>query len=92
MQRTDGAGGIAADTCVRVTVCAWCAERGKLRGAARPVGAAAWVKAWPWVPVSHAFTRAATLARLASHGICPECYAWQLREINATVPELPSAA
>ncbi len=92
MQRTDGAGATTTDTRVRVTVCAWCAERGRLRGAVRPVGEEAWAKAWAWVPVSHAFTRAATLARLASHGICPDCYAWQLREITATVPVAPAPA
>ena len=78
-----------ADTHVRVTVCAWCAARGGLLAVVRPIGEAAWAHTGAWVPVSHAFTRAATLARLVSHGICPECYAWQLREINATTDEPP---
>ena len=92
VQDPESAEGAAADTRARVTVCAWCAERGEPLAVVRPIGEAAWAKAWAWVPVSHAFTRAATLARLASHGICPECYAWQLREINATVPVATAAA
>ena len=90
VQDPESAEGAAADTRARVTVCAWCAERGGPLAVVRPIGEAAWARAWAWVPVSHAFTRAATLARLASHGICPDCYAWQLREINATISEPPA--
>ena len=86
MRRVDQVDATSADTNPRVALCSWCAERGAPLAVMRPIGAEA------WVPVSHAFARVATLARLASHGICPECYAWQLREINATVPVAPAAA
>ncbi|CAA9302645.1 MAG: hypothetical protein AVDCRST_MAG77-5796 [uncultured Chloroflexi bacterium] len=82
---TDRTGGAASDTDARVMLCSWCAERGGLLAVVRPIGEEAWGQAQAWAPVSHACARVATQAQLASHGICPDCLAWQLREINATV-------
>ena len=96
MQGIDRAGATAADTDARVVLCSWCVERGQPRVALRPyrgrVQEPAWDQGWMAAVVSPTFARVATLARLASHGICPDCLAWQLREINATVSEPPAAA
>ena len=93
-QIADRAGSAASDTDARVVLCSWCVERGQPRVALRPyrVQEPDWNQGWMTGIVSPTFARVATLARLASHGICPDCLAWQLREINATVPEVPAGA
>ena len=67
MRRPERVGGTAADTCVRVVACAWCAARGRSRVAVRPPDTRRWYDG------SSAFARALKVAGFASHGVCAVC-------------------
>jgi hypothetical protein len=60
-----------------VVVCAWCTAGGRAQAAVRPPDE------WSWQPLSLAFARVVTLARLASHGICPDCLEREMAELAA---------